>query len=93
MGLPMDRRGFFETSALLTGGALLTRVADLSTADPPTIGIQSGAVSFVDEGTEKVLDVFQESAVNTIFLAMFTYGRGSRLFAVCSSRFGFTVRG
>jgi hypothetical protein len=47
----------------------------------------------VDEGTEKVLDVFQESAVNTIFLAMFTYGRGSRLFAVCSSRFGFTVRG
>jgi hypothetical protein len=30
------------------------------------IGIQSGAVSFVDEGTEKVLDVFQESAVNVL---------------------------
>ena len=41
------------------------------------IGIQIGAVSFVDEGTEKVLDVLQERAcVNTLFLAVFTYGRG-----------------
>jgi hypothetical protein len=31
----------------------------------------------VDEGTEKVLDVLQERAcVNTLFLAVFTYGRG-----------------
>ena len=42
-----------------------------------TIGIQVGAVSFVDEGTEKVLDVLQErGGVNTLFLAVFTYGRG-----------------
>jgi len=41
------------------------------------IGIQAGAVSFVDEGTGKVLDVFREmAAVNTLFLATFTYGRG-----------------
>src|SRR5947199_7571458 len=41
------------------------------------IGIQVGAVSFVDEGTEKVLDILQERAgVNTLFLAVFTYGRG-----------------
>ncbi len=41
------------------------------------IGIQVGAVSFVDEGTEKVLDEFQRSAlINTLFLATFTYGRG-----------------
>ena len=41
------------------------------------IGIQVGAISFVDEGTEKVLDVLQERAcVNTLFLAVFTYGRG-----------------
>jgi hypothetical protein len=41
------------------------------------IGIQSGAVSFVDEGTSKVLDNLQQlGAVNTIFLATFTYGRG-----------------
>src|SRR5579862_2351522 len=43
----------------------------------PMIGIQIGAVSFVDEGTEKVLDILQERAgVNTLFLAVFTYGRG-----------------
>src|SRR5262249_47661105 len=35
------------------------------------------AVSFVDEGTEPVLDNLQRLAsVNTIFLATFTYGRG-----------------
>ena len=45
--------------------------------DKKTIGIQVGAVSFVDEGTEKVLDNFQQYAdVNTLFLATFTYGRG-----------------
>ena len=41
------------------------------------IGIQVGAVSFVDEGVEQVLDIFQErGAVNTIYLTTFTYGRG-----------------
>src|SRR6266487_4617624 len=47
------------------------------TADRPTVGIQVGAVSFVDEGTDKVLDEFRELAtINTLFLATFTYGRG-----------------
>lgn len=42
-----------------------------------TIGIQVGAVSFVDEGVEQVLDVLQAKAhVNTLFIAAFTYGRG-----------------
>ncbi len=41
------------------------------------IGIQIGAVSFVDEGVEPVLDILQEKAgVNTLFIAAFTYGRG-----------------
>ena len=41
------------------------------------IGIQVGAVSFVDEGVEKVLDTFQQDAsINTLFVATFTYGRG-----------------
>ncbi len=40
-------------------------------------GIQVGAVSFADEGVEKVLDIFQErGALNTIFLTTFTHGRG-----------------
>jgi hypothetical protein len=41
------------------------------------IGIQVGAVSFVDEGVEQVLDIFQkEASINTLFIATFTYGRG-----------------
>jgi hypothetical protein len=42
-----------------------------------TVGIQVGAVSFLDEGTERVLDVVEERAlVNTLFVATFSYGRG-----------------
>jgi hypothetical protein len=41
------------------------------------IGVQVGAVSFVDEGVEQTLDVLQQDgAANTLFLATFTYGRG-----------------
>src|SRR5579864_7251322 len=43
----------------------------------PFIGIQIGAVSFVDEGVDTVLDILQERAgVNALMLAVFTYGRG-----------------
>src|SRR5262245_18711324 len=55
---------------------------DAAASDTPkptekVIGIQIGAVSFVDEGVEQVLDIVQKRAhVNTIFLAVFTYGRG-----------------
>ncbi|MEJ7829117.1 MAG: hypothetical protein WKF91_12995 [Segetibacter sp.] len=42
-----------------------------------TIGIQVGPDSFVDEGTNKVLDILQErGAVNTLYLSTFTYDRG-----------------
>src|SRR5690349_4783324 len=41
------------------------------------IGLQIGAVSFADEGVEPVLDILQsKGAVNTLFIAAFTYGRG-----------------
>jgi len=76
----MDRRQFVETSAVLAGSAALTRLDRLirePKAEPPMIGIQAGAVSFVDEGTDRVLDNLQRLAsVNTLFLATFTYGRG-----------------
>ena len=50
---------------------------DVPPARDKTIGIQVGAVSFVDEGVEQVLDIFQERGrVNTIYLTTFTYGRG-----------------
>jgi hypothetical protein len=73
----MDRRQFLEVSGALAGGALLSGIPVASQSGPRMIGIQAGAVSFVDEGTEKVLDIFQDTAaINTIFLATFTYGRG-----------------
>lgn len=42
-----------------------------------TVGIQIGPDSFVDEGTEKVLDILQQKgAVNTIYLSTFSYDTG-----------------
>ena len=67
-----NRRGFLKAGAAAAG---LTTNAPA--ASGKMIGIQVGAVSFVDEGTVKVLDLFQErAAINTLFLATFTYGRG-----------------
>ncbi len=68
----MNRRNFVQATA---AGALAAAAAPA--AGSKMIGIQVGAVSFVDEGVEKVLDVFQkDAAVNTLFIATFTYGRG-----------------
>ena len=53
------------------------RSTGLAPSGKKFIGIQIGAVSFVDEGVDKVLDVVQEKAgVNALMLAVFTYGRG-----------------
>lgn len=74
------RRDFLKTgvAGLATAQAAAPRTAPQApAAGGKMIGIQVGAVSFVDEGTEKVLDIFQErAAINTLFLAVFTYGRG-----------------
>ena len=68
----MNRRDFIQTAA----GAAATAAAQTA-SQKKMIGIQVGAVSFVDEGIDKVLDVFQERAyINTLFVAVFTYGRG-----------------
>jgi len=69
----MNRRDFLQGAV---AGAMVS--ASAAAASPAkTIGIQVGAVSFVDEGVDRVLDIFQEkAAVNTLFVATFTYGRG-----------------
>src|SRR5271157_4160028 len=72
----MDRRSFLRNTV---AGAVTAAVQPASAGPPAgkTIGIQVGAVSFVDEGVDKVLDVFQRNAsINTLFVATFTYGRG-----------------
>src|SRR5580765_5628417 len=72
------RREFIRVTTAATLAAPLAR---LNAAEPAArgkmIGLQIGAVSFVDEGVDPVLDILQEKgAVNTLFLTTFTYGRG-----------------
>ena len=80
----LTRREFITSSA---GAAMAATIApsvltpSAHSAEQPAIskmiGLQVGSVSFVDEGVEPVLDIFQErGAVNTLFLTTFTYGRG-----------------
>jgi hypothetical protein len=73
-----SRRKFIR---LGVGFAAVAATGPLQAAEPPaarkSIGIQIDAVSFVDEGTENVLDILQErGAIDTIYLTTFTYGRG-----------------
>lgn len=77
----MENNGMSRRDALKlgAGAAMLAMDAGAGESSAPRkmIGIQAGAASFVDEGTERVLDIFQEKgSINTIFLATFTYGRG-----------------
>src|SRR5262249_15816457 len=72
----MNRRHFLQsaTTVALAGGAQNRWTAQQARK---MIGIQVGAVSFVDESVDKVLDEFvQDAAINTLFVATFTYGRG-----------------
>jgi len=77
----LTRREFLRTAstaaaATALGPALLPSALAAAPSEK-MIGIQVGAVSFLDEGTEAVLELLQDhGAVNTLFLAAFTYGRG-----------------
>jgi hypothetical protein len=75
----MDRREFLQSAGAVAAAATVPRsraFAKTPMADP-MVGIQVGAVSFMDEGVDKCLDVFQQDGgVNTLFIATFTYGRG-----------------
>src|SRR6266581_2643378 len=69
----VNRREFLKVTAGAST-ALAMPTSGHTTASNELIGIQVGAVSFVDEATERVLDMLQERAyVNTLFLAVFTY--------------------
>ena len=72
-----DRRTFLKTAAALGASQIAASPLAAQTSAKKMVGIQIGAVSFVDEGVEPVLDILQQrGAVNTLFLAVFTYGRG-----------------
>ena len=74
----VHRRTFVKQAALAAGAAALPRSDRAAAASAPSpIGIQIGAVSFVDEGTDKVIEGLREmGGVDTLFVATFTYGRG-----------------
>src|SRR5689334_6736301 len=75
----VPRRKFLKGAAAIAASTAFTRVGGAAQETKPgkMIGIQIGAVSFVDEGVDQVLDILQERGqVNTLFLATFTYGRG-----------------
>ena len=70
----VTRREFGKVAA---AAACAAAVPGWAASANPMIGIQVGAVSFVDEGVEAVLDRLQhDAAVNTLFIAAFSYGRG-----------------
>ncbi len=72
----VNRREFLKITAGASAALAMPTLGHTAVSSK-MIGIQVGAISFVDEGTEKVLDILQERAsVNTLFLAVFTYGRG-----------------
>src|SRR5438132_13772579 len=73
MGVTLSRRDFTKRMAAATVAPPFSQQA----RSGRTIGIQVGAVSFLDEGVDPVLDRFQRDAnVNALFIATFTYGRG-----------------
>src|SRR5436190_4436249 len=69
--------GFAAAAAVAPLASQLSAESAPSATEQKAIGIQIGAVSFVDEGADRVLDLLKErGAVNTLFLTTFTYGRG-----------------
>jgi hypothetical protein len=72
-----SRREFLKTAAAATAIASAPELLSAESQKEKMIGIQIGAVSFVDEGVDQTLDILKDrGAVNTIFLTTFTYGRG-----------------
>jgi hypothetical protein len=79
----ISRRTFLQSGVGLVAAAAVPKLwADEAKSVPANsdkmIGIQIGAISFVDEGLNKVLDTLQERGqVNTLFLSAFTYDIGT----------------
>lgn len=83
----ITRRDLLEMGVGIAAGAVTQRLAgaaeplqDAAKQQQPNriIGIQIGAISFVDEGVNQVLDILQERGqVNTLFISSFTYDGGT----------------
>ena len=74
---PLSRRQFLKssTAALATAALAPAALPGKSAAASPgkmdkVIGIQVGAISFVDEGTDRVLDILQERGAVNYYIAV-----------------------
>ncbi len=73
----LTREAHSATPASTTNQAQSKAGATQGQPNKRFIAIQLGAVSFVDEGVERTLDILQEKGgVNALMLAVFTYRRG-----------------
>jgi hypothetical protein len=64
-------------TAAMIPSALVKAAAKPAAKIDNVIGIQVGAISFIDEGVNQVLDNIQKAGpINTLFLATFTYDSG-----------------
>ncbi len=71
----MKRRAFVGAALAAAAGSVLRGTSQDTSK---TISIQFGAVSLIDEGTERVLDIFQERAgVNALIPAVFSFSGGT----------------
>ncbi len=74
--MPMNELSRREFAKLIAAAGVASRFPQIQITSR-VIGIQVGAVSFLDEGIASVLDRFQrDSNINALFVAGFTYGRG-----------------
>lgn len=76
----IKRRDFVKTMAAGVAASSLVKPAGMlgsPSRNGKIVAIQVGSVSFVDEGVEQVLDIFQRRGhINALWLGGFTYGRG-----------------
>ncbi len=74
----MDRRIFSRVAGGAASTPLFTQTGTGDRQPAKMIGIQIGAVSFIDEGVDQVLDIVQERAsANAVFLGTFTFSNGT----------------
>src|SRR5881392_1212044 len=74
--MPMNELSRREFAKLIAAAGVASRFPQIQITSR-VIGIQVGAVSFLDEGIASVLDRFQRDGnINALFVATFTYGRG-----------------
>ncbi|WP_214073126.1 hypothetical protein [Mucilaginibacter sp. dw_454] len=79
----LTRRDIVKSGLTLGAAAMMPSLLTRSAFAAPkakidnVIGIQIGAISFIDEGVNQVLDNIQAAGpINTLFLATFTYDSG-----------------